>query len=135
MVATSLAMTEKDNVLESVLEQIETMSGQGCLAGEDLTRLQQGIKLHLSGRLDWEDFHRMFKEVHPSFVTELKKRYPELSEGDLRMATYIRVGLSGKQIARMLLLQPDSVKKNRQRLRRRMRLAPDVSLEDALRRI
>ncbi|MDE7343980.1 MAG: hypothetical protein K2N19_08205, partial [Muribaculaceae bacterium] len=60
---------------------------------------------------------------------------PEVTEGDIRLAIYIRAGLTTKQISRMLLLQPDSVKKNRQRLRRHLHLDSAVSLEDFLRSI
>ncbi len=58
--------------------------------------------------------------------------HPALTEGDVRLAVYIRAGLTSKQIAQMLLLQPDSVKKNRQRLRRRMNLTSSESLEEVL---
>ena len=73
--------------------------------------------------------------MHPSFAGKLKSAWPSRSEGDIRLATYIRIGLPSKQIARMLHLQPDSVRKNRQRLRHRMGLAPDESLEDRLRNL
>lgn len=135
MVSSALAMTEKDNVLESVLDRIGTLADDGKLCREESTRLQQSIRMHLSGKQEWTDFQHMFEEVHPAFAATLKQRYPELSEGDLRLATYIRLGMQTKQIARMLLLQPESVKKNRLRLRRRMNLTRNDSLEDILRSI
>ena len=135
MVSSSLAMTEKDNVLSAVLDQIGNLAENGRINPEECSGLQQSIRMHLSGRQEWADFQRMFEEVHPSFATTLKQRYPALSEGDLRLATYIKIGLPTKQIARMLLLQPDSVKKNRLRLRRRMGIARSESLEDILRSI
>lgn len=69
------------------------------------------------------------------FHKRLKADYPELTEGDLRLATYIKVGMQGKQIARMLMLQPDTIRKNRQKLRRHLRLESEESLEDFLRTI
>lgn len=135
MVSSALAMTEKDNVLESVLDRIGTLADDGKICREESSRLQQSIRMHLSGKQEWADFQHMFEEVHPAFAATLKQRYPELSEGDLRLATYIRLGMQTKQIARMLLLQPESVKKNRLRLRRRMHLGREDSLEDILRSI
>ncbi len=136
VLSSSLAMTEKDNVLEAILKQMEGIADNGQTETTDIIRrLQNDIKLHLNGKQDWEDFHRVFEEVHPSFATVLKQRWPDVSEGDIRLATYIRIGLTSKQIARMLLLQPDSVKKNRQRLRRRMNLSADESLENVLREL
>lgn len=134
-VSTSLVMTEKDNMLESILEQINVMDADEKTRETQLRHLQQDIRLHLSGRQEWNDFQHIFEEVHPSFAATLKSRWPELSEGDIRLATYIKIGLTTKQIARMLLLQPDSVKKNRQRLRRRMGLSPEIVLEDLIREV
>ncbi len=75
----------------------------------------------------------MFDKVHPSFSANLKHGYLRLTEGDIRLAIYLKSGLTTKQIVRMLLLQPDSVKKNRQRLRRHLELDSGVSLETFLR--
>lgn len=53
----------------------------------------------------------------------------------VELAVYIRAGLETKQIARMLMLQPGSVKMNRHRLRERMGLGPDERLEEVLSRL
>lgn len=127
--SSALELMEKDKILEEVLKQI---SSNGNTHSGDI---EQQIKMHLNGRRDWEDFHKIFSNVHPRFALALKERYPTLSEGDIKLATYIKIGLSAKQIARMLMLQPDSVKKNRQRLRRRMGLPAETSLEELLRHI
>ncbi len=63
------------------------------------------------------------------------RRIPAVTEGDIHLAIYLRAGLTSKQISRMLLLQPDSVKKNRQRLRKHLNLSPTDSLEHLLRNI
>lgn len=105
---------------------------RGKLSKGDARQLDFNIRLHLSGRQEWEDFQEVFTKVHPAFVDALRRKYPSLTEGDLKLAVYIRAGLETKQIARMLMLQPGSVKMNRHRLRERMGLGPDERLEEVL---
>ncbi len=135
LVSSALVMEEKDNVLESVLADIHKMEQAGKLKSEESRHLEQNVKMHLSGRQDWNHFRELFDNVHPLFHKRLKEKYPDLTEGDLRLATYIKVGMQGKQIARMLMLQPDTVRKNRQKLRRHLNLSSEESLEDLLRSI
>ena len=135
LVSSALVMEEKDNVLKSVLSDIHKMESEGKLKPEETRHLEQNVKMHLSGRQDWDHFRELFDKVHPMFHKRLKADYPELTEGDLRLATYIKVGMQGKQIARMLMLQPDTIRKNRQKLRRHLRLESEESLEDFLRTI
>lgn len=135
LVSSALVMEEKDNVLESVLSEIQKMSSEGKLSADEMRSLEQNVKMHLSGRQDWAHFRELFDKVHPRFHKNLKQSYPELTEGDLRLATYIKAGMQGKQIARMLMLQPDTIRKNRQKLRRHLGLPPEASLEDFLRSI
>lgn len=135
LVTSSLVMTEKDNVLQRILDDIGRLQKEGKIPADESRQIDQAIRMHVSNKADWENLATSFEKVHPSFVRLLKERYPRLSEGDVRLAVYIKVGMSTKQIARMLLLQPDSVKKNRHRLRDRLGLAPDESLEDLLRNL
>jgi len=135
LVSSALVMEEKDNVLELVLADIHKMVQEGRLKAEETRHLEQNVKMHLSSRQDWEHFRELFDKVHPMFHKRLKESYPELTEGDLRLATYIKVGMQGKQIARMLMLQPDTIRKNRQKLRRHLGLTSEASLEDFLRTI
>ncbi len=132
VVAQELAMTEKDNVLQEVLDNLDSLKDKGIISDNICHELENSIKLHLSGRQNWDYFITVFNKVCPAFVNTLMLNHPALTEGDVRLAVYIRAGLTSKQIAQMLLLQPDSVKKNRQRLRRRMNLTSSESLEELL---
>ena len=133
LASSALVMTEKDNLLQSLLDNLEQMRYENAITHDSASRLEAEIRTHLSGKQEWEQFRAMFDKVNPSFTRKLRERYPDITEGDIKIAIYIKIGLSTKQIARMLLLQPESVKKNRHRLRDRMGLSPDMSLEETLR--
>lgn len=133
LVTTSLVMTEKDNVLQSVLNDVERMKSESIIPASEAKQIENTIKLHFSNKADHEAVSMLFEKVQPSFSRHLKERYPRLSEGDIKLSIYIKAGMTTKQIAKMLMLLPDSVKKNRHRLRERLELDPSTSLEDFLR--
>lgn len=134
VVSHNLAMTEKDNLLQTIVRNVHLLESDGRITRADARALDADLRVHLSGRQDWDAFCRAFETVHPSFVEQLRENNPNLTEGDIRLAVYIRTGMTSKQIARMLQLQPTSVKMNRHRLRERIGLSSDESLEDYLSR-
>ena len=132
IVTHNLAMTEKDNLLQTLVRNVRALEASGRITRAEARTLDAELRVHLSGRLDWEAFCHAFEKVHPSFVSNLRQRHPNLTEGDIKLAVYIRSGMGTKQIARMLQLQPTSIKMNRHRLRERLGLPPSTSLEDYL---
>jgi FixJ family two-component response regulator len=75
-----------------------------------MTVLEQRIMDHLLTQLQGSSF---------KFQEDLKKRYPKLTSYDLRLCTYLKANLTTKEIATLLNITPDSVKKAKHRLRRK----------------
>lgn len=67
-----------------------------------------------------EAFETAFTQVRPGFTEELLRRHPGLTAYELRLCSLLSIGLDTKEIARILSIQPDSVKKSRQRLRSKL---------------
>ena len=135
MMSVGLAMTEKDKVLEAVLSDIERMEKERLIAGDVAQKIKTNIRLHFNREEERDNCRHILTNSSPRFMDYLRSHYPELTEGDIKMACYIQAGMTAKQIANMLLIQPSSVKMNRHRLRSRPHLSPEVSLEGALTRI
>ena len=53
----------------------------------------------------------------------------------MKLCAYFKLGLSIKQIAKMLSVLPESINTSRYRLRRKMGLEGDTAIEDILREI
>lgn len=58
-----------------------------------------------------------------------------MSEGQVKLASYILMVMTNRQIANMLGVEQSSVVKSRYRLRAKLKLNKETSLEDALRAI
>ncbi|MEQ9298507.1 MAG: sigma factor-like helix-turn-helix DNA-binding protein [Cyclobacteriaceae bacterium] len=67
------------------------------------------------------------EQDNQSFQNRLKRAYPQLTAYDLRLCTYLKANLSTKEIARILNITPDSVKKAKHRLRKKLDLTPPHS--------
>lgn len=73
-------------------------------------------------------FITRFKEVYPEFYEELLKLYPKLTSNDIKLAAYIRLNLSNKEIATFENLTFRTVATKRYRLKKRLGLDPDSDL-------
>ena len=131
--ALSIAMEETDRHLEQIREQIETLNKEGKVSYTEMTSVRQVLQQHANNRDDWKQFNELFSKAHPMFDKNLSERYPGLSEGQRKLAVYIYTGMNNKQIAQFLNVRPESVKQARWRLRVKMGLSSDESLEESLR--
>ena len=76
----------------------------------------------------------MFNLIIQIFL-KLKERSADLTEHDLRLCAYIRIGMRAKQIAEMLSVTPDSINTARYRLRKKFALQKGENLDDFIRQV
>lgn len=124
----TIIIAEKNAKLKELYEKIEQTAVDEKVGGE----LKSDIKSELIND-DWTYFNIKFEKIYPHFFANLKKRYPALSETELRLCAYIRIGMSAKEIAKILSVQPESVNTSRYRMRKKMQLVSGDSLETILR--
>ncbi|GAB5526550.1 MAG: hypothetical protein Roseis2KO_44220 [Roseivirga sp.] len=67
------------------------------------------------------------EESNQRFQQQLKSRFPGLTAYDLRLCTYLKANLTTKEIATLLNITPDSVKKAKHRLRKKLEMDPSKS--------
>ena len=93
-----------------------------------LKELKSKIKDNISVESDWEIFKLHFEEVHPSFFEELNKNFSMLTQNNLKLCAYIKIGLSNKEISRLLNISPDSVKTSKKRLKKKLDISPGKNI-------
>jgi DNA-binding CsgD family transcriptional regulator len=59
----------------------------------------------------------------------VKDRYPEITSNELRLMALLKMNLSSKEIANILNITPEGIKKARYRLRKKMNISSDESLQ------
>ena len=80
-------------------------------------------------------FNLHFDALNPHVFKKLCSIHPNLSENELRLCAYVRTGMETKQIAQMLSVLPETINTGRYRIRKKMQLGQDVTLENYLRDI
>jgi tetratricopeptide (TPR) repeat protein len=79
---------------------------------------------------DWASFKLHFENAYPGYLLRLRKAKQALTEAEERLFVLIKLNLKSKEIASMLGISQDSVKKARNRLRRRLNLQHEENLDD-----
>ena len=95
-----------------------------------LNRAIREIEVAFNSESDWEAFRLRFEEVHPSFFKLLKKQFPDLTPGELKLCALLQLNLTTKEIANINNITTAAVDKSRNRLRKKLDLAPEESLND-----
>lgn len=96
-------------------EKLQTKLADISLSPEDWQLLQEGLNTSMDGIVDY-----------------IAKTYPALTEDDRKYCYLHYAGFSAQEIAILLNLRLDSIYKKRNRIRQRLHLESDVSLEDFL---
>lgn len=129
----SLQLVAKNKVLGEIHHRIARLYDDGKLGRETFKGLEQMVNDNLNTDREWEQFKGLFDKVHSGFFSGLKEQYPDLSEHELRLCAYLRINLRNKEISRILNVSPGTVNTTRYRIRKKMKLEPETSLEDYLR--
>ncbi len=79
---------------------------------------------------DWKMFLIKFEQKHQHFFKHLKDLYPELTHNDLRLCACLKLNLETKDIASLMSLSVRGVENNRYRLRKKLRLSTEQSLNE-----
>lgn len=118
------------NMKDLVLDFYEKKDIKGMLP------LTQQIQALLNQSLDTEDDWKMFlvkfEEKHSTFFKNLKAKFPELTNNDLRLCACLKLNMDTKEIASLLSVSIRSVENNRYRLRKKLALEPSQNLNEYL---
>ncbi|MEO0898654.1 MAG: triple tyrosine motif-containing protein [Bacteroidota bacterium] len=117
--------------LKQELDDLYTLAGKAMPKGP-YQRLLRRIDRSLSDEKDWQVFEMNFNQVHEEFFQKLKQHYPDLTAGDLRLAAFLRMGLSSKEIAPLFNISLRGIENKRYRLRKKMNLEGSQNLLDIL---
>jgi len=101
----------------------------------ELKRIIRKIDRDIQNEKNWEVFDRYFDEVHQEFHSRLKKIHPELTPGELRLCSYLRMNVSTKEIAPLMNISFRGVEISRYRLRKKLKLDRSVNVTDYLMQI
>lgn len=121
------SLQEKSQLLEQLQQQanIDDIGFQMKLM-QDLTRQT------ILTEAEWLYFKTSFDKIYPSFFIRLRQQATNITMAEQRMAALTLLQINSKEMATILGISTDSVRKSKQRLRRRLQL---TAQEDLLERL
>jgi tetratricopeptide (TPR) repeat protein len=136
LLSKSLQLSEKTKFINELNQVVDTM--KLTLSEEEAKKLHQfkrRIKLNQNVEKDWEEFRNYFDQVHPNFFKLLNKHCSELSQAEKKLATLIQLNLDTRDCSNILHISPDSVKTARHRLKKKLNLKGEHSLDHFIQNI
>ena len=128
----AMTLIQKNKMLTDLKDYLKrARNEENAIEYEKLVKL---INRNIKSDEDWEIFERNFAEVHEDFITSLRKKHISLTAGELRLAAYIRMNLSSKEIAPLLNISVRSVENKRHRLRKKIEIPNSLPLKEYLMR-
>ena len=124
----ALNLARKNEVLETVKQKASALKSEQNHSGyQDLVRT---INFDQQDDRNWENFIQYFEQVHKDFSANIKRKYPEITSNELRLLALLKMNLSSKEIANILNISPEGIKKARYRLRKKLNITTEESLQD-----
>ena len=79
---------------------------------------------------DWEKFQSNVNKVYPGLINRICDSFPLITDAELRMFLLIKLSVKNKDVSEILGISPDSVRKTRFRLKKKLNLAEEDDLVD-----
>jgi len=128
----SLLVSNKNEILNKIMQLCTHIINEKEDPYKTAKKINEVIKSNLSIDKEWENFKLHFEKVHPVFFERLKQSCNELTEDNLKMCAYIKIGMSNKQIAQLLNVAHSSIIVSRYRIKKKLQLPDNEDLKTFL---
>ena len=130
---------EKEYAVQELSEKISSIR-KGILENSDvykkMIRNAQSIedaKKNLLTDQEWLALYELLRMTFPFFMDGLQKKFPGLTETEMRFCCLLKLGLNNQQLAVFLNIQPTSVDRKRYRIRKKGNLEnTEITLEEVI---
>lgn len=128
----TLHLLQKHNYIKELKENLSSIQESPENLSSEIRRLGGLLDLQSSEDEKWAAFKTYFAEVHNDFDQRLQAVAQDISENDIRLASFLRMNLTTKEIAALLNVQPESVMKSKYRLKKKLGLNKEQDLNEFL---
>lgn len=127
----TLRTIEINVTMQSLAKQLNTE-----LQKEEITEEQRLVLTKLRNRIrnksvlvnNWTIFQLKFNQAYPKFTAHIMSQFPHLSKQDMIIVSGIFTNLNSIQLSVILSISPESVRKDKYRLKKKLGLEKDVDL-------
>ncbi|MFD0797582.1 tetratricopeptide repeat protein [Maribacter chungangensis] len=128
----TLHLVQKNTFIQELMENLENIKNSPEKFKMEFRRIVMLLKKENASDKDWEVFKTYFADVHNDFDQKLKTLNGNISDKELRLASFLRMKLSTKEIAATINVLPESILTSKYRLKKKLGLSKEVDLTDFL---
>jgi len=99
---------------------------------KELKKIIKNIDRELSNNDSWDQFAYHFDQVHGNYLKKLSEKNIKLSPREIKLAAFLRMNMSSKEISKMLNITSRGVELARYRLRKKLKLEREQNLVEYL---
>ena len=89
---------------------------------EGIHKIVEKIDADMDEEKDWKVIEPQIDKAYNQFITHIKEKHPDLNANEIRIAAYIRMNLSTKEICEFMNKTQRAVENDRYRLRKKLNL-------------
>lgn len=97
-----------------------------------LTIMIDEIDKEIADDKEWKYLEPRLDKFYNLFISRLREKHPDLSLSEIKVATYVRMNLTSKEIAEFMHKTTRAVENDRYRLRKKINLDSNQSLKEYL---
>jgi hypothetical protein len=128
--ATALVLARKQNTNELLKAEVSSMDETVPLSRMAKNKFFKIIDQEANKEDEWANFQQQFELVEPFFLKNILNDFPVLTPSDLKILILIRMNIDSKEFASILRISAQSTNTARYRLRKRLGLLEEESLEN-----
>jgi tetratricopeptide (TPR) repeat protein len=122
---------EKNKMIEDFQKEVERLeSTPQSDTIQTIETLDKLLKATIITEEGWLQFKELFDKAHKGFFTRLKYKYPDLTEAEIRLLALTKLNMSTKEMGNMLGVLPNSIRKARYRLLKKLSELEGTNLDN-----
>lgn len=122
--------TKRVEKIETVFKKMEVLSNKSIITKNDVLELKEFALSKYKEMIMSEKTRKDILFTNKEFYDSLLKDFPNLTKTELLVLSYISLAIDAKEIARIQNVSIDAIRKMRYRIRKKMNLEPEESLEN-----
>ncbi|TNF45635.1 MAG: tetratricopeptide repeat protein [Bacteroidetes bacterium] len=129
----ALKIIEKNNFLKDLQGDLNNLNKENDPSV--IQTLKHEINYNVNLDKERLEFEQQIDQLQRSFVQKLESTHPNLTKMEKRLCSLLLMDLSAKEMAVVMNISEESVKKNKYRLRKKLELPVQVKLDQYLRKL
>ena len=127
-------LVEKNKIIHDLenklISKVKSEEYQQKLQNPDEEDVSSLLQLRILTEDDWSKFKIYFDKVFPGMIISLRQTYPDITGSEERLFLLMKLKSDSREMSEILGISMESVRKNKYRLKKKLNLNENTTLED-----